>query len=101
MAARKYVKTTVLSASFDEQRAIYLRVRFEGDIQPRYYSLPWSNQLTENLPDTLEEAVQQNANVVLRHFFSRQSLGDYGDLNEEIIPLPMQPRAFNPSEKAI
>ena len=34
MAARKYVKTTVLSASFDEQRAIYLWVRFESDIQP-------------------------------------------------------------------
>ncbi|MBT5494773.1 MAG: hypothetical protein HOK54_03435 [Alphaproteobacteria bacterium] len=107
---RNVDKVTVLSASFDEQRAIYLWVRFEGDIQPRYYSLPWSNRLAENLQDTLEEAVQQNGNVVLRHFFSRQSLGDYGDLNMEIVPPPVPPqkppytsppRVFNPREKAI
>lgn len=98
---RNVDKFTVLSASFDEQRAIYLWVRFEGDIQPRYYSLPWSNQLAENLPYTLEEAVQQNGNVVLRHFFSRQSLGDYGDLNVEIIPPRVPPRVFNLREKAI
>jgi len=107
---RNVDNVTVLSASFDEQRAIYLWVRFEGDIQPRYYSLPWSNRLAENLQDTLEEAVQQNGNVVLRHFFSRQSLGDYGDLNVEIVPptVPPQkptyispPRVFNLREKAI
>ena len=85
-------------------------MRFDGDTKPRYYSLPWSDRLAENLQGSLEEAVQKNGNVVLRHFFSRQSLDDYGDLNVEIVspPVPPQtppytspPRAFNPREKAI
>lgn len=108
---RKNVDTvTVLSVSFDEGNAIYLWLRLEGDVKPRYYSLPWSNTLAENLQESLEEAVGQNGNVVLRHFFSRQSLDDYGDLNVEIVPPPAPPqkppyvappRVFNPREKAI
>lgn len=107
---RNVDKVTVLSASFDERRAIYLWVRLEGDTQPRYYSLPWSTKLAETLQDTLEEAVQQHGDVVLRHFFSRQALDDYGDLNVEIVPPPVPPqkppyssppRVFNPREKAI
>ena len=107
---RNVDKVTVLSASFHENNAIYLWVRLAGDAKPRYYSLPWSNKLAENLQESLEEAVQQNGNVVLRHFFSRQSLDDYGDLNVEIVPPPVPPqkppyvsppRVFNPREKAI
>jgi hypothetical protein len=58
----------------------------------------------------LKEAAQQKGNVVLQHFFSRQSLGDYGDPNLEIIspPVPPQkrpyaslPRVFSPCEKVI
>jgi hypothetical protein len=107
---RNVDKVTVLSISFHEEHAIYLWVRLDGDLRPRYYSLPWSNTLAENLQDTLEEAVGQNGNVVLRNFFSRQSLDDYGDLNVEIVPPPVPPqkppyasppRVFNPREKAI
>ena len=85
-------------------------MRFDGDTKPRYYSLPWSNRLAENLQELLEEADQKNGNVVLRHFFSRPSLDDYGDLNVEIVPPPvppqkplytLPPRVFNSREKAI
>ena len=85
-------------------------MRFDGDTKPRYYSLPWSDRLAENLQETLEEAVQKNSNVVLRHFFPRQSLDDYGDLNVEIVPPPVPPqkppytsppRVVNPRERTI
>ena len=50
---RRHVdKVTVLSASFREKQAIYLWVRFDGDTKPRYYSLPWSNRLAENLQES-------------------------------------------------
>ena len=34
----------------------------------------------------MEETVRQHGDVVMRHFFSRQALDDYGDLNVEIVP---------------
>ena len=85
-------------------------MRFDEDTKPRYYSLPWSNRLAENVQESHEESVQKNGNVVLRHFFSQQSVYDYGDLNVEIVPPPFTPqkppytsppRVFNPREKAI
>ena len=104
---RRHVdKVTALSASFREKQAIYLWVQFDGDTKLRYYSLPWSNRFAEYLRKSLEEAVHQKGNVVLRHFFSRQSLDDYGDLKVEIVPPPVPPytsppRVFKQREKAI
>ncbi len=80
---------TILDVSFHEGVAIYLWLRLDGDIVPRYYSLPWSTSLAEKIEDALEDAVLQNGNVVLRHLFSRQSLDEHGDLNVEIIPPPV------------
>ena len=107
---RRVDKFTVLSASFREKQAIYLWVQFDGDTKPRYYSLPWGNRFAENLQESVKEAVHKNGNVVMRHFFSRQSLDDYSGLNMGIVPPPVPPqkpsytsplRVFNSREKAI
>lgn len=89
---RNVNKVTVLSVSFDEGTAIYLWLRLEGDIKPRYYSLPWQNKLAENIEEALEESVAQNGELVLRDFFSKDTFDELGKLNLEIVPPPAPPQ---------
>ncbi len=104
-------KTTVLSASFDEGKAIYLWLRIEDDLMPRYYVMPWSTEFASRLEDGLEEAVLQRGNIILRELFAQENLeGDFGEMNVEIMPPPIPPRkppwsapprVFNPRDKGI
>lgn len=89
---RNVDKVTVLSVSFDEGRAIYLWLRLDGDVRPRYYSLPWHNKLAEQIEEALEESVAQSGDLVLRDFFSKETYEELGKLNLEIVPPPLPPQ---------
>lgn len=101
-------EATVLGVSFDEGNAIYLWLRIEESMQPRYYMLPWKPVLAERLQNYVDEAIRENAQVKIRNPFSKRSFDDLGDLNVEIILPPklpgklppMPPRIVNPRERA-
>ncbi len=99
----------VLGVSVDEGRAIYLWLRLDRTLEPRYYVLPWRPRLAEKLQNLIDEAIEKEALVKIKNPFSRKSYDDLGSLNVEIIPPPLPPQKlpplppqfFNPRERTI
>jgi hypothetical protein len=97
-------QAAILGVSFHEGEAIYLWLRVDNAMEPRYYVLPWRQQLAERLEDAIENAINRNATAVLRMPFFRRSFDELGHLNLDVIlpPVPPQktppvpPRVFNP-----
>jgi len=101
---------TVLGVSFDEGTAIYLWLRLENELKPRYYVLPWRNQLAQRLEEAVDDAVSKNSSVVIPTPFSPKSLEELGNMNIQIIPPAIpptktppfaKPRVFNPRKQDI
>ncbi len=101
---------TVLGVSFEEGSAIYLWLRLEDELQPRYYVLPWRGKLAERLQEAVDDAVSKNSSVVIPTPFSPKSLEELGNMNIQIIPPPIpptktppfaKPRVFNPRKQDI
>ena len=77
----------VLSVSFRrEGKAIYMWLRLDGMIEPRFYSLPWRQQVAEDLEDAMEQASRTRSNVIVKDPFSKRSLEERGGVSVEIIP---------------
>ena len=85
-------RAEVLSVSFDEGKAIYMWLRLNGMIEPRFYSLPWRQQDAEDLEDAMEQASRTRSSVIVKDPFSRRSLEERGGVTVEIIPPATQPR---------
>ncbi len=101
-------EATLLGVSVREGEAIYLWLRLDDSLEPRYYVLPWQRQLAEKLQNLVDEAIRDGAAVVISNPFSRESFDNLGDLNVKIIrppqmplkpPLP-PPQFFNPRERS-
>lgn len=93
-------KAEILSVSFDEGKAIYMWLRLNGMIEPRFYSLPWRQQIAEDLEDAMVQANRNNSKVILKDPFSKPSLEERGGDSIEIIPpaeLPLKPPVAPPS----
>lgn len=96
----------VLGVSVREGEAIYLWLRLDDSLEPRYYVLPWQQQLAEKLQNVVDEAIQDGAAVTIANPFSRKTFDDLGSMNVQIIrppQPPMKPPApppqfFNPRE---
>ncbi|MDG2286479.1 MAG: hypothetical protein P8N43_13270 [Alphaproteobacteria bacterium] len=91
----------LLSASFDEGRAIYLWLRVDGAFEPRAYVIPWNVRLAEKLEEAVDDAVRRNSTVQLKKPFYRRSFEEWGDLNVEIIPPPLPPQKRPPTEPRV
>ena len=99
----------ILGASMDEGKAIYLWLRLENEIEPRYYVLPWRQEAAEKLEDVIDNALRQNSTVVIEDPFIRKSFDDLGDLNAYVVPPPLPPQKtpqpppqiFNPRQQGI
>ena len=106
---RNVEQAQVLGASLDEGRAIYLWLRIDKDVEPRYYVFPWKQDAAEKLEDLIDNAVRKNATIVLRQPFIRKFMKDQGDLNANIVPPPLPPQKmphppaqiFNPRDQKI
>lgn len=94
---RNVEKAAVLSASLHEGKAIYLWLRLDGALEPRYYVLPWRQRFAENLEDAIDGALNTRGGVVLERPFSRRSYDELGELNVKIQPPPTPPRKRPPS----
>ena len=102
-------RAEVLSVSFDEGKAIYMWLRLNGMIEPRFYSLPWRQETAEDLEDAMEQATRTRSSVIVTNPFSKRSLEERGGITVEIIPPatpPMKkpvipPRVYNPRSPEI
>jgi hypothetical protein len=103
---RSAAKATVLGVSLHEGTAIYMWLRLDGAMEPRYYVLPWRQSLAERLEDAIEDAVARRTGVIITKPFDPKNLKDGGELNVEIVPPPtpplkkplLPPQIFNPRE---
>lgn len=101
-------EATVLGVSLSEGQAIYLWLRLDDSLEPRYYVLPWQQQLAEKLQMLIDEAIRDGASVTITNPFARKSFENLGDMNMRIVrppQLPMKPpspppQIFNPRERS-
>ncbi len=63
----------VIAADMQEDVAIYLWLKLAGDTEPRYYVLPWSRPLAEQLQKATREAKGRRTDVNMRKPFRRDS----------------------------
>lgn len=99
-------EATLLGVSVREGEAIYLWLRLDDSLEPRYYVLPWQQQLAEKLQNIVDEAIREGASVTIANPFSRKSFDDLGSMNMQIIRPPQPPmkppspppQIFNPRE---
>jgi len=99
-------EATLLGVSMREGEAIYLWLRLDDSLEPRYYVLPWQQQLAEKLQNVIDEAIRDGASVTISNPFSRKSFDDLGSMNMQIIRPPQPPlkppspppQIFNPRE---
>ena len=69
---RNVDEATVLGVSVREDEAIYLWLRLDDSLEPRYYVLPWQQQLAEKLQNLVDEAIRDGAAVTISDPFSRK-----------------------------
>ncbi len=101
-------EATLLGVSVRENQAIYLWLRLDDSLEPRYYVLPWQQQLAEKLQNLVDEAIRDGASVTISNPFSRKSFDDLGSMNVRIIRPPQPPlqppspppQFFNPRERS-
>jgi xanthosine utilization system XapX-like protein len=106
---RNVEQAQLLGASLDEGRAIYLWLRVDQDVEPRFYVMPWRQETAEKLEDLIDNALRNNSTIVLKKPFIRKFMEDLGDLNANIIPPPQPPQKmptpppqiFNPRQQNI
>ena len=100
-------EATLLGVSLSEGQAIYLWLRLDDSLEPRFYVLPWQQQLAESLQKLIDEAIRDGASITISNPFSRKSFDDLGSMNMQIVrppQLPMKPpspppQIFNPRER--
>lgn len=88
---RDVERAELLSVSFDEGKAIYVWLRLDGMIEPRFYSLPWRQQMAEDMEDAVEQASRTGSKLIVSNPFSKPSLEEGGGVSIEIIPPAMPP----------
>lgn len=88
---RDVERSEVLSITFDEGKAIYLWLRHSGMREPRFYKLPWRQQVAEDLEDAVDQATRTRSALIITDPFSKRSLEERGGISVEIIPPATQP----------
>lgn len=95
---REALSAVVLGVSFEEGEAIYLWLQLESSPVPRYYILPWRQELAERLEQAVDDATARGSTVTIATPFSPKALEELGNLNIEIIPPPVPPTKMPPFE---
>lgn len=68
-AARTVPEATVIAATMEENRAIYLWLLLEDGVGPRAYALPWSLQSAKQLQRAMQQAEAEGTAVRIRRPF--------------------------------
>lgn len=73
-ASRDMSEATVIGAHLKEDDRIFLWLRVEGLDEPRYYVLPWDEQLAKQLHGARQEAEAKGTEVRVNRPFARRRL---------------------------
>lgn len=73
-AARDLSEATVISAHFKEGDRIFLWLRVDGVEEPRYYALPWDEQVAKQLYGAQQEAEAKGTEVRMNRPFARNDI---------------------------
>ena len=68
-AQRTVPEAVVLGSNMIEDKAIYLWLGFEGQDEPRAYTLPWSENLAKQMRKAQQEADAEGTSVKMRRPF--------------------------------
>ena len=87
----------VLGSYLSEGRGIYLWLQLPGDAEPRYYKLPWDEQVAKALQEAIEQNARQHGGGVamgmpFEHSWDKEAPKFY--------PLPQPELPDKPYEKA-
>lgn len=85
-AAARVAEATVIGASWQEDEAIYLWLRFDGSLEPRAYVLPWSRTKAQQLQGALRQADADGSSVRMRGLSESSQ-----DSNESVFYAEPQP----------
>ncbi len=85
-AAARVSEATVIGASWQEEEAIYLWLRFDGSLEPRAYVLPWSRTRAQQLQGALRQATAGGSSVRMRGLSASSR-----DSNESVFYTEPQP----------
>lgn len=72
--SRDLNEATVISAHLKEGDRIFLWLRVEGLDEPRYYVLPWNEQLAKQLYGAQQEAEAKGTEVRMNRPFARKNI---------------------------
>jgi hypothetical protein len=72
--SRDLSEATVIGAQLKENDRIFLWLRVEGVDEPRYYVLPWDEQVAKQLYGAQQEADAKGTEVRMNRPFARQKL---------------------------
>lgn len=64
-------EATVLGATLEQGRGIYLWLKLDGIEEPRSYILPWDTELAQQLQDAMREAEENGTGLKMRLPFER------------------------------
>ncbi len=106
---RHVEEAEILGVSLKEGEAIYMWLRLDGALEPRYYEFPWNLKLAERLEEDVDNAIGRNSKLIIKNPFERRMGDNLGDLNLQIIPPPLMPlkqprlppRIFNPRKQEV
>ena len=106
---RNVEEAEILGVSLKEGEAIYMWLRLDGAIEPRYYVFPWDLKLAERLEEDVYSAIGRNSKLIIKNPFERRMGDNLGDLNLKIVPPPVMPlkkpqlppRIFNPRKHEV
>jgi hypothetical protein len=93
---RNVEQAQLLGVSLDEGRAIYLWLRVDKSVEPRFYVMPWRQETAEKLEDLIDNALRSRSTIILKKPFIRKFMEDLGDLNAKIVPPPLPPQKMPP-----
>ncbi len=97
-------QATVLGVSFNEGTAIYLWLREDDHLEPRYLVFPWKAALAQRLQKIVDEGIRKRGIVRIQNPYSERGFDDIEDLNLHLIIPPSPPlklpqppaQVFNP-----
>jgi hypothetical protein len=106
---RNVDRAEILGVSLHEGEAIYMWLRLQGEIAPRYYEFPWDLRMAEQLEEDIDTAMRKSGKLIMRSPFENRRQSEAGDLNVEIVPPalpptkapPSMPRFYNPREEDV
>ena len=81
---REVPEAVVLGSSMIEDKAIYLWLGFDGQDEPRAYTLPWSENLAKQMRKAEQEAEAEGTSVMMRRPFD----GNLDEMERVFYPEP-------------